>query len=341
MLHLKTIFFLTVVTLFLLGGVEPAKAFKGIGSSSPETGQESMAKMAKMQHQGSQDVVVALVNGAEIKMGALMSNVMDVIIRKYGGKEVTSEIARRIREEALERLAMEELAYQRAMALGVTINPDDINAYITTLKARAGGEEAFMKNLKRQNKTLETLKEEVRRFMAVETAIKQEIDSKVVIEDKEVEKIYQDNREQFVIPEQIIITDIIFFLDHEDASSKAKVESTHQEIIEKYDNNPTKIPPSGFAVKSDVKISKQTAPAFYEAALQMKQGDLSPPLLIDSTFHLIKLDYYQPATEKPEKEVKAYIAGTLASQKRKQVLEGWRQNLLKEAKIEIVHELFK
>jgi len=341
MLHLKTIFFLTVVTVFFLEGVEPVKAFKGIGSSTPETGQESMANMAKMQHGGNKDVVVALVNGAEIKMGALMTNVMDVIMRKYGGQEVTSEIARRIREEAMERLATEELAYQRAMALGITISPDDINAYITTLKANAGGEEAFTKDLKRKNKTLATLEEEVRRFMAVEAAITQEIDNKVVIEDNEVEKIYQDNRAQFIIPEQVVISDIVFFLDHTDKTSEAKVASIRQKIIEEHDKDLTQVTPDGFAIKSDMKISRETAPAFYKTALQMKQGDLSSPLIIDSTYHLIKLDYYQPTTEKPEKEVKEYIAGTLAFQKRKQVLEKWRQDLLKDANIEIVHELLQ
>lgn len=300
-----------------------------------------MANMAKMQHQGNQDVVVALVNGAEIKMGALMSNVMDVIMRKYGGKEVTSEIARRIREEAMERLAVEELAYQRAVALGIRINPDDINSRIDNLKNNAGGDTEFQNSLTRQNKTLDQLKEEIRRYMSIEAAVEQEVNRMAAVDDKEVEKIYQENREQFIIPEQIVITDIIFFLDHEDASSKTKVMATRQQIIDNYDNNPTKIPPNGFAVQSEVKISKQTAPAFYEASRQMKQGDLSPPLIIDSTYHLIKLDFYQPATEKPKKEVKAYIAGTLASQKRKQVLDTWRQNLLKEANIEIVHELLQ
>jgi foldase protein PrsA len=341
MLHLKPIFFLTIMTLFFLEGVEPVKAFKGIGSSSPETGQESMANMAKMQHQGNQDVVVALVNGAEIKMGALMSNVLDVIMRKYGGKEVTSEIAKRIREEALERLAMEELAYQRAVILGISINPDDINTKIESLKQKAGGEEAFQNNLSRQNKSLNQLKEEIRRYMSVEAAVEQEVNSMASVDDKEVEKLYQENREQFIIPEQIIITDIIFFLDHEDASSKAKVQATRQEIIETYDNNPAKIPPDGFAVQSEVKISMETAPAFYKTSRQMKQGDLSSPFIIDSTYHVIKLDYYQPATEKPKNEVKAYIAGTLTSQKRKQVLDKWRKDLLKNANIEIVHELLQ
>nr|MBC8317527.1 peptidyl-prolyl cis-trans isomerase [Candidatus Desulfobia pelagia] len=133
----------------------------------------------------------------------------------------------------------------------------------------------------------------------------------------------------------------VFFLDHEDKASEAKVAEIRQRIIKEYNNNPAQITPDGFAVKSDMKISRETAPAFYEAAMKMKQGDISPPVLIDLTYHLIKLDYYQPATEKPKREVKEYIAGTLVAKKRKHLLEQWRQNLLKDAEIEIVHELLK
>ena len=73
----------------------------------------------------------------------------------------------------------------------------------------------------------------------------------------------------------------------------------------------------------------------------MQPGEISSPLLIDSTFHLIRLDHYQPATEKPEKEIKKYIAGALVAEKRERVLDEWRQNLLKNGKIEIVHELLQ
>ena len=341
MIHLKTLFFFTTVFLFLVAVFEPAVAFKGIGSSTPGEGEESIANMAKMQHQGGKDIVVALVNGAEIKMGALMSTVMNVIMLKYGGQEVTSEIAKQIRQEALERLATEELAYQRAEVLGITISPEQVNSRIDSLALKAGGEEAFKNSLIKQNKTLEQLKEETHRYLSIKAVIEREVNSMATINREDVEKIYQENRDQFIIPEQVIITDIIFFLDHEDEASKIKVESTRQKIINSYNNNPTIIPPESFVVKSDVKISKKTAPDLYGAAITMQPGEISSPLLIDSTFHLIRLDHYQPATEKPEKEIKKYIAGALVAEKRERVLDEWRQNLLKNGKIEIVHELLQ
>ena len=73
----------------------------------------------------------------------------------------------------------------------------------------------------------------------------------------------------------------------------------------------------------------------------MKPGTLSAPLVIDGTLHLIKLDHYQPAVEMPEDQAKATISGQLKSNKRREMLAEWRNNLLKDADIKITHELLQ
>ena len=106
MIQTKNFIVLFTVTTLLLTGAAPVLAFKGIGSSQPGTERESMANMAISQHQGNQDTVVAKINGVDIQMGPLMKKVMDVIGEKYGGTEVTAEIAQSIRKDAFERLAV-------------------------------------------------------------------------------------------------------------------------------------------------------------------------------------------------------------------------------------------
>ena len=338
--HIKTTFLILVLSVFLIGGADCVLAFKGMGSSQPGVARESMTSTAT-QHQGNQDTVVAKVNGVDIKMGPLMGKVMDVILQKYGGKEVTSEIARSIRKEALEKLAMEELAWQRAKAIGITINEDDVNARVEALKARAGGEEAFKNSLARQNKSVDDLKKEIRRFMAVKAALKKEVDSKVTVDKEEINRIYQENKADFIIPEVMVVSDIVFFLDTEDPGARPKVESIRQRIITELDNNLSKLSPEGFVINRAFKISQKTEPDLYQAAINMNPGEISPPVIINATYHLVKLEQYNPATEKPEAEVKAYIGSKLKSRKREQLLIEWRQSLLKDANIEIVHELLQ
>lgn len=340
MTYHKPIFFFTAVTLCLLAGTGSLQAFKGMGSSQPGSERESMTAVAA-QHQGNQNVIVARVNGADITMGPLMSSVMDVKMQKYGGKEVTKEIARNIRQEALEQITLEELAWQKAQALGVSKNDEEVNARVRALIAGAGGEEAFKKNLIAQNKTLETLKQDIQRYIAIRKTIKIEIDDKVVVDEKEINQLYEETKEQFIIPERMMVSDIVFFLDPEDETSQKKVNSIREKIINELNNNLDALPQEGFIIKKELKISKETAPALYNAAINMEQGDISPPVIIDSTFHLVKLEHYQPVEKKPEEEIKAYIGAKLKSRKKDLALTAWRQDLLKDAHIEIVHEILQ
>lgn len=341
MIQTKNFIVLFTVTTLLLTGAAPVLAFKGIGSSQPGTERESMANMAISQHQGNQDTVVAKINGVDIQMGPLMKKVMDVIGEKYGGTEVTAEIAQSIRKDAFERLAVEELAWQRAQVLGITIDEDKINARVDALRARAGGEDAFKNSLAHQNKSVNDLKEEIRRFMAVKAALSKEVDSKTVVDEKEVNTIYQENKNDFIIPEVMVLSDIVFFLDPESPESLDIVKATRQKIIGELSNDLSKIIPERFIINKGLKISQETEPELYQAAIGMKPEEISPPVIINATYHLVKLENYTPATEKPKDEVKAFIRSKLKSQKREKVLVEWRQGLLKDANIEIVHELLK
>ena len=119
----------------VLGGAGSSKAFKGMGGSGPAAGQVSSEEGEKMlmQHQGERSAPVATVNGVPVTMGALMDSIMEVITVKYGSTEVTETVAKQIRKEALEKLVLEELACQRAAALGITVEPAFIEGKIEAL----------------------------------------------------------------------------------------------------------------------------------------------------------------------------------------------------------------
>ncbi|MCK5606388.1 hypothetical protein KAR91_31090, partial [Candidatus Pacearchaeota archaeon] len=104
---------------------------------------------------------------------------------------------------------------------------------------------------------------------------------------------------------------------------------------------PSRLTPEGFVVAPGKDIALESDPELYEAAIKLKKGDLSLPLIINGTFHLILLEHHQPRRDKSEKQAKASIVQKLKSSKRNQLLVQWRQGLLKGANIEIVHELLQ
>jgi hypothetical protein len=356
-IYLKKIFISTALALTLLiGGTCPTSAFMGMGAggtnpgaggtSSPHGGMgggaTSLKNMKIMGHEGNTQTVVAKINGTEITMGKLMNSMMDVIMQGgYSGDNLTKEMAGRIRQEALQQLALEELAFQRGTSLGITADPVMVQAKLDAVIASQGGRVAMDKSLAEQNKSIDDLKDEISRFMVVKEAIRQEVDSKVVVTDKEINQTYEANKDQFVMPERVVVTDIIFFLAPDDPASTEKVAAIRRQLVDEHGGNPEKLAPEGFVVESQLNVSPENRPELYRIAREMETGSLSEPLVIDGTLHLLKSDFHQPRKEKPAEEAKASIANQLKANKRNQLLTDWRNNLLQGANIVIVNEVMQ
>ncbi len=343
----KTIITAMLALCLLLLPHGSAQAFRGMGSggsidgAGTDTSLPGSTSNMPSNHTENSKTVVARVNGAEITMGALMHTVKDILMQKYRNMAMTPGLAQRIRYDALEELAMEELAFQHAVSSGITVNQTEIDQRLGEIIQAEGGEDALQISLSQRNKSIEDLKSDIRRFLSVKMAIEQEVDSQVTITEEEINTAYEANKEQFVIPERVVITDIIFFLDPADPASAERVRSVREQIISELNNDPTKLTPKDFVVVSNTNVSPEDKPELYQAAKNIEVGSTSEPLNIDGTLHLIKKDFYQPRKEKEASEAKAVVASKLKSFKKKQLLAEWRQNLMKDAKIEIVHELLQ
>jgi len=338
------------------GGTCPALAFMGMGAggnnagtagpASPHggmgSGATSLKNMKIMGHEGNTRAVVARINGTEITMGKLMNSMMDVIMQGgYSGDNLTKEMAASIRKEALQQLALEELAFQRGTSLGITADPVVVQAKLDAVITSQGGREAMDKSLAEQNKSMGDLKNEISRFMVIKEAIRQEVDSKVVVTDEEINRTYQANKDQFVMPERVVVTDIIFFLAPDDPASMGKVAAVRRQLVDELGGNPGKLTPEGFVVESQLNVSPENRPELYQLARKMETGSLSEPLVVDGTLHLLKSDFHQTRQEKPAEEAKASVAQQLKANKRNQLLTDWRNNLLQGADIVIVNEVLQ
>ena len=348
----KTTFFAATLTCAILAlSSGNSLAWKGMGAqgmgghgsmpASHGNGTTPLKDMSQMGHKESRQQVVALVNGSEITMGRLMDSMRELVMSKYGRQQITKELARRIRIETLEKLVMEELACQQAAKLGITPDQELIAKKMAAVKKSAGGEKAFQEELDKKNKTEKDIEREITNFVIIKEVIDKEVNQNIEISQEEIDKTYQANREQFVTPERVVVTDIIFFLDPDLPESREKVEKIRARVINELDNDPTRLQADGFIISSGIDVSAEYKPEHYKAAKAMDIGELSRPLIFDSTWHLLKFDQYQPRSEKSEEEAKKLVANKLKSMKKQQLLAQWRQELVKDADIEIVHDLLK
>ena len=154
------------------------------------------------------NAVAATVNSRNI----MLSEVDKLITQQMQGQPANLsplELAQ-ARLQVLDGLIQREVLLQRAEREKAMPNEDEITSYINNKKTEAGmTEEQFQKTLKDQGMTMETLKEEARKVLAIQK-LQEKVSAKVSApSDKEVEDFYNNNKGQFVNARGVSLSAII------------------------------------------------------------------------------------------------------------------------------------
>lgn len=160
--------------------------------------------------------VAATVNGKNIMLG----EVERTISQQSGGKQAQLsqlELAQ-ARLQVLGSLIQREVLFQRAEKEKLLPTEDQITAIINQQKQQSGmTDDDFQKSLAAQNMTMESLREEARKDIAIKN-LQDKYSSKITVSDKEVEDFYNNNRQQFVSARGVALAVII--VDPADNSSQ-------------------------------------------------------------------------------------------------------------------------
>ena len=98
----------------------------------------------------------------------------------------------------LDELIKREVLFQRAEREKLLPTEDQIDGVINQQKQQSGmTSEDFEKGLRQQNISMETLREEARKDLAI-SSLQEKYSGKISISDKEVEDFFNTNKQQFV-----------------------------------------------------------------------------------------------------------------------------------------------
>lgn len=140
--------------------------------------------------------VAATVNGKNI----MLKEVEQSVSRQAEGKQAQLsqlEMAQ-ARLQVLGSLIQREVLFGRAEREKLLPTEDEITAIINQQKQQSGmTDDDFQKSLTAQRLTMESLREEARKDIAIKK-LQDKYSSKITVNDKEVEDFYNNNRQQFV-----------------------------------------------------------------------------------------------------------------------------------------------
>jgi peptidyl-prolyl cis-trans isomerase SurA len=264
-------------------------------------------------------MVAATVNGKNI----MLAEVERGVSQQSGGKQAQLsqlELAQ-ARLQVLGNLIQREVLFQRADRENLKPTEDEITAIINQQKQQSGmTDDDFQKNLAAQNLTMEALREEARKDIAIKK-LQDKYNSKITVNDKEVEDFYNSNRERFVSARGVALAMIaVDPADNSgqgitqndaksDAEAKLKIDNINQQLKGGADfatvaraksEDATSVPRGGdigFATEDDLKQNGFPAELITKF-FGMQPGDRTEPIRFNSgKWYVFKLEEKRLQTE--------------------------------------------
>jgi len=263
--------------------------------------------------------VAATVNGKNI-MSAEVERGVSVQSEGQQAKLSQLELAQ-ARLQVLGNLIKREVLLQRADREKLLPTEDEITAIINQQKQQSGmTDDDFQKNLAAQNLTMQSLREEARKNIAI-TKLQDKYNSKITVNDKEVEDFYNGNRERFVSARGVALAMIaVDPADNSsqgiaqndaksDAEAKLKIDDINQQLKGGADfatvaraksedvNSVPRGGDIGFATEDDLK-QNGFPPDLINKFFSMQAGDRTEPVRFNSgKWYVFKLEEKRLQTE--------------------------------------------
>ena len=265
------------------------------------------------------NMVAATVNGRNI----MLKDVERAVSQQAGGNPSTLNQLQmaQARLQVLSNLVQREVLFQRAEREKLLPTDAQIDGAIATQKQNSGmTAEDFDKSLKAQNLSMETLREEARKDLAISN-LQDKYNGKINISDREVEEYYTANRQQFVRARGVALAMIM--IDPADNSAdgikddakgdtdaKLKIDNIYQQLQGKADfatvararsediNSLRGGGDIGFATEQDLKNNNFPAELVASLFGTMQVGDYTQPTRFASgKWYIFKLAEKQLTTE--------------------------------------------
>jgi peptidyl-prolyl cis-trans isomerase SurA len=145
---------------------------------------------------GTASDIAATVNGKSI----MLKEVDYIISQQTGGQQAQMSPLQlaQARLQVLNGLIQKEVMFQRAEKEKLVPTEEEITQEVNKQKQQANmTEEEFQKWVKDQGQTLEAVRDEARKKIAIQR-LQDKVTGKITISDKEVEDYYVNNKQQFV-----------------------------------------------------------------------------------------------------------------------------------------------
>jgi parvulin-like peptidyl-prolyl isomerase len=250
-------------------------------------------------------------------------------------------------ERVLRKLMEEKVIIHEARKRGMGTSDSEADKMIEEVrKENALSQEDFEKELIKEGTNIERYRNLMKEKMTTLKLVDAEVDSKVVVTDKEIENAYNaDKRDYLVSPAQVEVKAIFLRLaegatvtEITDLKRKAlriaarlKGGDNFEALVNRYSDEPLKSKGGKLGeFKRDTLI-----PPLDRKAFSMKAGEISDPIWVKDGVYLLKLEDRTDDKFRTLEEVREDIRKRLYSHHRERIFSEWVRVLWEKASITI------
>ncbi len=241
------------------------------------------------------------------------------------------------KEMILNKSINELLLLQEAKKQGITVTKEELLKVIDDVITQSGlSKEEFAKTLEEQNITMDFVEDYYKKQLTINKLLEKTVLSKIIVSSSEVREYYENNKNEFVIPEQIRARHILIE-SSEEAEEILKQLNDGADFIELAKEK--SICPSASEGGDLGYFSKgQMIAEFEDAAFALDVGELSPVVKTQYGYHIIKLLDKKPETIIGLEEAMEEIEAMLKQEKQNGEIMNHLNRLIENADIKIFGE---
>jgi foldase protein PrsA len=280
------------------------------------------------------DIVVAKVNDVAFTKKDLEAEVDRLIPQATFHRNVPQEKRKFYYDKAIEALVNRELQYQDAVAKGMEIDKEKVNAQMEKIRKRFKSPEEYKAALEKEGITEEKVRAQVEKEILVQNVVTKKVTEASKISEKDLNEYYEKNASKFKQPESVKLR-LISTKDEkkaQDILDRIKAGEDFGDLAYKMseDNYRVKAGDIGYMHKG------RMLPEIEEAAFKLIVGEMSNLIKAENNWFIIKLEDKKPEHQLPFEEVKDKLKKELETTRAQELKEAWITDLRAKAKIEVL-----
>jgi len=266
-------------------------------------------------------------------------NAFTSFISRYDNQtlsSMTDETLAYIKNSITNQLVNSALLYQYAEDQNISILANEIDDEIAKIKVNFNSETEFNEALKRNNVTINQLRDDLNRQLMVEKAIEQEYE-KIEINEEEMSQYYEENKISFFEPEKRKARHIL-------VESKEEAEIILNQLndgiadFDKLAREKSICPSSEQGGDLGYFGRGQMVKEFEDAAFSLEVGEMSEIVQTDFGYHIILCDDIQEEHQLSFEEAREDIENLLRSRKQNTSIETLLTQLREDANVNIHYD---